>query len=70
MKTLVDPARSLPARTLARAVPASPPPGAPAPSASQATIAMLQAHSLTSVVHAEIERQISKLQAIEYEVQP
>lgn len=58
MKTLVDPARSPPARTLARAVPASPPPGAPAPSASQATIAMLQAHSLTSVVHAEIERQI------------
>lgn len=57
MKTLVDSARSPAPRTLARAVPALVP-AAAEPSASRATIAMLQAHSLTSVVHAEIERQI------------
>lgn len=57
-------ARAVPAAALAR--PATPRPAAtrpadpspPPPSDSQATIALLQAHSLTSVVHAEIERLI------------
>lgn len=67
MKSLVAPLPAPVARTRAKPVPASPPgrPGAetagPAgarAAASQATIALLQAHSLTSVVHAEIERLI------------
>lgn len=60
-----SPAARLPLhRTNAKAVPAAPPPmgpavpaGLPAPG-TQATIALLQAHSLTSAVHAEIERLI------------
>lgn len=65
MKSSVAPLPAPAARTRAKAVPA---PAAPAAdtagaaaaraAASQATIALLQAHSLTSVVHAEIERLI------------
>ena len=50
MKTLAPMAAPTAPRAHARAVPAA--------SASQATIALLQAHSLTSAVHAEIERLI------------
>lgn len=67
MKSLVAPVSAPPARSRAKAVPAASS-GAPGPTgglapvargaASQATIALLQAHSLTSVVHAEIERLI------------
>lgn len=71
MKSLAAPATVPSGRSRAKAVPAPPTPdrgqalglgavGA-TPSraaASQATIALLQAHSLTSVVHAEIERLI------------
>ena len=53
MKTL-NPRSSASARTLASAVPG---PDA-ASEASRSTIALLQAHSLTSAVHAEIERLI------------
>lgn len=71
MKSLVAPVPAPPARSRAKAVPAPASGGSGAASgvdgtggaaaraaASQATIALLQAHSLTSVVHAEIERLI------------
>ena len=54
MKTLAPPASATRPRANAKAVPAPTPPA----SASQGTIALLQAHSLTSAVQAEIERLI------------
>jgi phosphonate utilization transcriptional regulator len=60
MKTLNPPAPASPRRAHAKAVPVRG--GAPTPAAGpnspQATIALLQSNSLTSVVHAEIERLI------------
>jgi len=56
MKTLI-PATATSAKRATAAQQASAVP-APAAAASQATIALLQAHSLTSAVHAEIERLI------------
>ena len=67
MKSLVAPVPAPVARPRAKPVPApaagrpdaeATGPAAARAAASQATIALLQAHSLTSVVHAEIERLI------------
>jgi phosphonate utilization transcriptional regulator len=62
MKTLAPAASVAVPKANAKAVPAplaaGPAPVAAAAAASQATIALLQANSLTSVVHAEIERLI------------
>lgn len=67
MKSLAAPVQAPVARSRAKPVPApaagqagaeTAGPAAARAAASQATIALLQAHSLTSVVHAEIERLI------------
>jgi len=58
MKTLTPSRPAALAAEHARHLPAAAPALGGEASASQATIALLQAHSLTSVVHAEIERLI------------